>query len=152
MTFEETMAGINGLLYFLALGAVIGILVVLSMMYKNKMCTLDAPGTYCSDMNNERNQRIAELELLNRMRNSGGTFREGLDLDDYKDDDGNINIEYDDTSENFNLYLPRCSSDNACRTTEMCGTMKYTWSGKNDQGDDSTVDLTWNNVCAPASL
>ena len=84
MAFQEKMAGINVFLYFFALVAVIGILVVLSMMYKNKMCTLDAPNTYCSDMNSERNQKLGRAALLRRMRgrrtsSNGGRFREGLD-------------------------------------------------------------------------
>ena len=78
MAFAETMAGVNGFLYFFALVAVVGILVVLSMMYNNKMCTLDAPGTYCSDMNSERNQTIGRAALLRRMRGDDGMFAEGM--------------------------------------------------------------------------
>ena len=88
MAFAEIMTGVNGFLYFFALLAVVGILIVLSMMYNNKMCTLDAPNTYCSDMNSKRNQKIGKTALLRRMRGrrtslspGGGRFREGMEMD-----------------------------------------------------------------------
>ena len=40
----------------------------------------------------------------------------------------------------FNFYLPRCSSNEDCRATEMCGTMEYTWVGTTDEGVDRKID------------
>ena len=94
-SFEQSIAGINAFLYFFALIAVVGILIVLSMMYNRKMCTLDAPNTYCSELNSERNQRIDEAILLRKIMNKESYgrlhpnhnrsegFREGFDLKKY---------------------------------------------------------------------